>query len=226
VTYNDILEECRTWAEGAHYPLKRGAVGRLTPRVRLKPAAWWRAIRQLLADGEDSEADSRRLSVNLSLGPLAALMRCEGWPARVARAARRDERVAETLETLIRSRRFYELIDRRTLVRGWLRMARNETYWASWAYGVVCDLIDRRQVAPVWDIVLETLRVAGDEWRVVSFLGAAILEEMPNDLIDLIEQEAPRNPTLVQALETAVAREMSPETRRRAEQILGHPIMF
>ncbi len=226
VTDNDVLEECRIWAEGAHYPLKRGAVGRLTQRVRLNPGAWWRAIRQLLAEGEDTEADSRRLAVNLSLGPLAALMRCEGWPARVARAARGDERVAETLETLVRARPFSELIDRRTLVRGWLRMARNETQWASWAYGVVCDLIDRRQVAPVWDIVLETLRVAGDEWRVVGFLGAAILEEMPNELIDLIEQEAPRNATLVQALETAVAREMTPETRRRAEQVLGHPIRF
>jgi hypothetical protein len=167
-----------------------------------------------------------RLAVNLSLGPLAALMRCEGWPARVARAARSDERVAETLELLIGSRRFYRLLDRRTLLRGWLRMARDETHWANWAFVVVCHLIERRQVAPVWDIVLETLRVAGDEWRVVSFVGAAILEDMPNELIDLIEQEAPRNPTLVQALESAVAREMTPETRRRAELILGHPIRF
>src|SRR5260370_1192801 len=89
-------------------------------------------------------------------------------------------------------------------------MARNETSWANWAFVVVCDLIDRRRVAPVWDIVMETLRVAGDEWRVVSFLGAAILEEMPNELIELIEHEAPRNSKLVQALETAVAREMTP----------------
>ena len=44
----------------------------------------------------------------------------------------------------------------------------------------------------------------------VTFLGAAILEEMPNELIELIEQEAPRNSKLVQALETAVAREMTP----------------
>jgi hypothetical protein len=226
VTYEDILEECRTWAEGAHYPLKHGAVGRLAQRVRLKPAAWWRAIRQLLAEGEDSEADCRRLAVNLSLGPLAALMRCEGWPDRVARAARRDERIAETLETLILSRRFYELIDRRTLIRGWLRMARDETHWASWAFGVVCHLVDRRRVGPVWDIALETLRVAKDEPVVVSFVGAVILEDMPNELIDLIEQEAPRNPTLVQALESAVAREMTPETRRRAELILGHSIRF
>jgi len=194
--------------------------------VRLKPAAWWRAIRQLLAEGEDSQEDASRLAVNLSLGPLAALMRCEGWPPKVARAARSDDRVAETLELLIGSRRFSELIDQRTLIHGWLRMARNETNWANWAFVVVCDLIDRRRVAPVWDIVLETLRVAGVEWRVVSFLGAAILEEMPNELIDLIEQEAPRNAKLVQALETAVARETTPETRRRAEQVLGHPIRF
>jgi hypothetical protein len=226
VSYDDILEECRAWAEGAHYPLKRGAVGRLAQRVRVKPAAWWRAIRQLLADGEESEADARRLAVNLSLGPLAALMRCEGWPARVARAARSDERVAATLESLILSRRFYELIDRRMLVRGWLRMARDETHWANWAFAVVCDLIDSHRVGPVWDIVLETLRVAKDEPRVVSFVGAAILEDMPNELIALIEQDAPRNPTLVQALESAVAREMTPETRSRAERILGHPIRF
>ncbi len=90
-----------------------------------------------------------RLAVNLSLGPLAALMRCEGWPARVARAARGDERVAETLELLVGSRRLYELIDRRTLVRGWLRMARTETQWASWAFGVVCGNASsgRRRVA-------------------------------------------------------------------------------
>jgi hypothetical protein len=153
-------------------------------------------------------------------------MRGEGWPDRVARAARGDERVAATLEMLILSRRFYELIDRRTLVRGWLRMARDETHWANWAFAVVCHLIERRQVAPVWDIVLETLRVAKDEPRVVSFVGAAILEDMPNELIDLMEQESPWNPALVQALGAAVAREMTPETRGRVERILGHPIRF
>ncbi|HKB33187.1 MAG TPA: hypothetical protein VKF16_04910 [Candidatus Dormibacteraeota bacterium] len=229
---NDVLEECRQWARGEHDALfsKPGFVGWLSARVCARPAVWWRAIRSILGEAGDTKEDSQRLSVNLGGGPLAALLYCPGWQAKIVRVANRDERVAQVLIAELglelSTDQLIDAIDRKALVRGWLRMARDETHWASWAYTVMDEMVRHKRVDAVWETTLEILRLGGDDDRVTGLVGAATLEDGANELIGRIELEAPRNPALRRALNGANASQMNPETKRRYERVIGRTLKY
>jgi len=187
---------------------------------------WWRAIRSILAEAEDTDEDRQRLSVNLGGGPLAALLYCPGWQAKIVRVANRDERVAQILITELPTDQPIEAIDRKPLIRGWLRMARDETHWANWAYTVMDEMVRHKRVDSVWETTLEILRLGGDDDRVTGLVGAATLEDGANELIGRIELEAPRNRALRRALNGANASQMNPGTKRRYESVIGRTLKY
>lgn len=135
--------------------------------------------------------------------------------ARLAEQARHDNKVATALHLamLIDSQKLADLVGLDHLVAAWCESNRltepgseHQDPWMEWPIEVVLGLIPTvgsMTTEDAWSLVLRLLAAAPTEW-VITMIGCGPLEDLldadPDRVADLVEQEAPRNPRLREAL--------------------------
>ena len=164
-----------------------------------------RSLSALSEPGPELEAlGSRLMPFFLSSGE---------WHGRLAERARQDSRVASALQEvlLLQERALARFVGFEALARAWCQQSGSgpddpEDPWLWWSVPVVMSLMrggSPEATAEGWDLILHLLRQAPNDWVLCS-IGAGPLEDLlnadPRRVVELIEDEAPRNLRLRKAL--------------------------
>jgi hypothetical protein len=217
-----IRAECEAWA-GALLTMDTNEKRvELRDRVCANPGAWWRILRELIAEATDDQVIQR-----LAYAPLRMTLECGGdrLMGEAVSIAKTSPKMASAVMGWPSrgTEDLYALFGRDLVVDTLIRHYSRPTGFDFWAWEVARNLIND-DAPEAWLLVLELLRKAPDD-RVLGAVAAGELEEFirahVSEFIGQIEGEARGNSRFKAALSHVYVWTLAPALFGRIEAAAG-----